>query len=194
MPRIETATLAQHREWRRQQLVTAACEIAMERGGQAVTVAAVAVRAGLSRTSVYEYFGSSEELIADLVIDELANFSLVLTTALSDTDDSYLAIEQWIAAALRYIADGRHLLAKALSAISPPQDRAREIGAAHQALLAPLSSALMAIGIVDVLQALILIQSVTDAATKRIEAGNNAESEIESTTNFCIAGIRALVR
>ena len=71
MPRISTATLAEHREWRRQQLIAAATAIALEAGGSAVTVAAVAERAGLSRTSVYEYFGSSAEPVADLIVDEL---------------------------------------------------------------------------------------------------------------------------
>lgn len=193
MPRISTSTVAKHREWRRQQLVAAACEIALEKGGQAVTVAAVAEHAGLSRTSVYEYFGSSEELIADLVLDELSRFSNVLQSAISDTNDAFLAIEQWVEAALRYIADGRHLLAKALSAITAPKDRAREIGAAHQALLAPLAKALNDIGVKDIAQALSLIQAVTDVSTKRIESGSNAELEITSATNFCIAGIRSLI-
>lgn len=193
MPRISAPTLAEHREWRRQQLVAAACEIALEQGGQAVTVAAVAVRAGLSRTSVYEYFGSSEELIADLVLDELANFSAVLSDAISDTADSFQAISQWIQAALQYIADGRHLLAKALSSISAPADRSREIGAAHKTLLAPLSQALIEIGITDLAQALTLIQAVTDAATKRIESGCDGKAEIASATNFCLAGIRGLL-
>ena len=194
MPRISAPTLIEHREWRRQQLVAAACDIALEQGGQAVTVAAVAARAGLSRTSVYEYFGSSEELIADSVLDELANFSAVLSAAISDTQDSYLAISQWIHAALQYIADGRHLLAKALSTISAPAERSREIGAAHKLLLAPLSNALLDIGITDLAQALTLIQAVTDAATKRIESGIDADSEIASATNFCLAGIRGLLR
>ncbi len=193
MPRISAPTLIEHREWRRQQLVAAACVIALEQGGQAVSVAAVAARAGLSRTSVYEYFGSSEELIADLVLDELANFSAVLGAAISDTTDSYLAISEWIAAALQYIADGRHLLAKALSAISAPADRSREIGAAHKTLLAPLRQALIEIGISDVAQALTLIQAVTDAATKRIESGSESKTEISSATNFCLAGIRGLL-
>ncbi|MSY55222.1 MAG: TetR family transcriptional regulator, partial [Actinobacteria bacterium] len=55
MPRINTATLSEHRDWRRNQLIAAASAIALEQGGQAITVAAVAERAGLSRTSVYEY-------------------------------------------------------------------------------------------------------------------------------------------
>jgi len=38
MPRIETETLAQHRDWRRNQLIEAAASIALESGGDAVTV------------------------------------------------------------------------------------------------------------------------------------------------------------
>ncbi|MSX62920.1 MAG: TetR family transcriptional regulator, partial [Actinobacteria bacterium] len=108
MPRINTATLSEHRDWRRNQLIAAASAIALEQGGQAVTVAAVAERAGLSRTSVYEYFGSSAELVADLVIDELTVFAQSLQGAVALTSDPYDAIDAWIDAALRYIADGRH--------------------------------------------------------------------------------------
>jgi AcrR family transcriptional regulator len=194
MPRISTATLAQHRDWRRQQLISAATQIALEEGGAAITVAAVAERAGLSRTSVYEYFGSSAELVADLVIEELSQFSSTLHDAIAGTQVPTEAITGWIDAALRYIADGRHLLAKALSATSMPKDRAQEIGEAHRALLAPLRKALVDLGVVDVVQALVLIQSVTDAATKRIECGNEAELEITNTSNFCLAGVLALTR
>lgn len=194
MPRISTATLAQHRDWRRQQLISAASAIALEDGGRAVTVAAVAERAGLSRTSVYEYFGSSAELVADLVIEELTHFSKALRESTDASPDPYQAIRNWIDAALRYIADGRHLLAKALSATSMPIDRAHEIAAAHRVLLAPLQTALSDIGVLDVAHALVLIQGVTDAATRRIETGSDPDLEIETTTNFCIAGIETLVR
>jgi AcrR family transcriptional regulator len=194
MPRIKTATLAEHRDWRRQQLISAATAIALEEGGAAVSVAAVAERAGLSRTSVYEYFGSSAELVADLIIDELGRFSKTLSEAIEQDALPIAAIEQWIDAALHYIADGRHLLAKVLGAISIPKDRVSEITTAHRALLAPLHSACQQLGIADVPQALSLIQSVTDATTKRIESGNEAEKEIAVAIDFCLAGVRALIR
>jgi AcrR family transcriptional regulator len=192
VPKISTKTLAQHRDWRRTQLIEAAASIALESGGEAVTVAAVAERAGLSRTSVYEYFASSAELTADLVIEELRNFVKALTDAITDPKNPDLAIKQWIEAALYYIADGRHLLAKALSATATPKDRAAEIGAAHRALLAPLRNSLEAMGIKDIAQALALLQSATDAATKRIEGGADADREIATTTAFCLAGLSAL--
>jgi AcrR family transcriptional regulator len=193
MPRISTESLAQHRDWRRNQLIEAAAAIALESGGDSITVAAVAQRAGLSRTSVYEYFASSSDLIADLIIEELQSFALTLDEAVAGIDSPAEAIERWISASLGYVADGRHLLAKALNATDLPQDRSAAIGTAHRALLAPLTKNLQALGVKDVHQALLLIQAATDVATKRIESGNDAESEIAMTSRFCIAGIRGLI-
>lgn len=192
MPHIETQTLAEHRDWRRAQLIEAAAAIAIESGGGAISVAAVAHRAGLSRTSVYEYFSSSSDLVADLVIDELQNFSALLESAVGECQDPYQCIELWVSGALHYIADGRHLLAKALNATSLPQDRAAAIGASHRALLAPLHKALTEIGVKDIAQALAYIQATTDVATKRIEAGHDAEAEIKTATAFCISGLTSI--
>jgi AcrR family transcriptional regulator len=194
MPRIKTPTLADHRDWRRSQLIEAAAAIALESGGAAVTVAAVAQRAGLSRTSVYEYFASSADLAADLVIEELESFAQTLADASKESADPLEAIEAWIKGSLIYIADGRHLLAKAFNAIDLPRDRSAAIGAAHRALLAPLRSRLADLGVQDIDMALALIQSITDSASRRIERGDDAEGVITSVTTFCIAGINSLRR
>lgn len=194
MPRIHTQNLSTHRDWRRTQLIQAAAELALEAGGSAITVAAVAQRAGLSRTSVYEYFGSSAELAADLVIEEITGFAEVLRESVAECTEPMDCIQGWIQAALTYIADGRHLLAKALNATSLPDNRAHLLGQAHRGLLAPLRASLEKAGIQDIDQALTFIQSITDAASKRIEQGRDAEAEIQSSTDFCISGLRSLIR
>ena len=189
MPRIETETLAEHRDWRRSQLIDAAASIAMESGGAAITVAAVAQRAGLSRTSVYEYFGSGSELVADLVIDELGSFAETLNAAVVDCTDSQCIVTCWVKGALTYIADGRHLLAKALNATAMPQSRSQQIGMAHRTLMAPLVKAVTDLGVKDSQRALSFIQAITDASTKRIESGHDADEEIAYATTFCINGL-----
>jgi AcrR family transcriptional regulator len=194
MPRITTPSLAGHRDWRRSQLIDAAAAIALESGGEAITVAAVAARAGLSRTSVYEYFASSADLAADLVIDELESFAQALEAATANVVNPAESVEKWIEASLQYIADGRHLLAKALNAVDLPRNRAAAIGAAHRQLLAPLTVKLQAMGIAEIDFALSMIQSTTDSASKRIESGDDAEQVIAKTTSFCIAGLSALIR
>jgi AcrR family transcriptional regulator len=194
MPKIETQTLAEHRDWRRNQLIEAAAAIALESGGEAITVAAVAARAGLSRTSVYEYFASSADLAADLIIEELKNFGDELATISAQGESAIQSIDLWIVGSLQYIADGRHLLAKALNAIDLPRNRGAAIGAAHGALLAPLKSKLTEMGVKDTGFALTLIQSTTDGASRRIESGDDAELVIKTTREFCIAGLTALAR
>ena len=57
-PKIQAATIVEQRAMRQRQLIDAALAIALESGAANITVAAVAQRAGLARSSIYEYFSS----------------------------------------------------------------------------------------------------------------------------------------
>jgi hypothetical protein len=194
MPRIQAPTIVAHRELRRQQLIAAAMELAMTGGADAVTVSAVAQKAGLARSSMYEYFSSSADLIADLVIEELDYYTARLAHAIQGATDPFEKIELWIAEGLRYVQDGRHMLVKSLNTVSTPQYRKEDIAMGHRRLISPLREALAQTGIKDVVCAAAFLQSVTDAASKRIDAGNDAELEIQNAVTFALAGLRALVR
>ena len=92
MPRLQTDSLAAQRTWRRAQLLDAAAAIALESQGAAVSVSAVATRAGLSRTSFYEYFESTSEIVAELITSELNTFSAYLESATKQADSAEGAI------------------------------------------------------------------------------------------------------
>ena len=193
MPKIVTENLASHRDWRRNQLIAAATEIALEESSASISIAAVAARAGLSRTSVYEYFASSQDLVADLLIEELKSFADLLAKAIEKQNDPISALTVWIETSLNYVADGRHLLAKSLHATTLPRERSAEIATAHRQMLAPLHKTLTDLGIADAGRALSQLQALTDVATRRIESGTaDAADEIALTVDFYIAGIRAL--
>ena len=192
MPKIQAPTIAAHRELRRQQLMAAAMELALAEGAQAITVAAVAAKAGLARSSIYEYFSSSADLVADLVLEELEYYRLRLGDAIKDAQDPFEKLSLWIAEGLRYVADGRHMLVKSLNTVSTPDYRKEDIALGHRKLIAPLREALLQTGILNVAQASAFISSVTDATSIRIESWNDAELEIRNATIFAIAGLRAL--
>jgi AcrR family transcriptional regulator len=194
MPKIQAPNLAANREFRRQQLMSAATELALSHGAAAITVAAVAQKAGLSRSSIYEYFSSSADLVADLVIEELDYHTLRLADAIKEATDPFEKISLWLAEGLRYVADGRHMLVKSLNTITTPDYRKEEIILGHRKLIAPLREALRDTNINDVAVAAAFIASIADAASIRIESGNDAELEIQSATIFAIAGLRALVK
>lgn len=167
----------------------AACRLALEDGAASITVAAVAARAGLSRSSVYEYFASSADLVADLVVEELNHYGARLSEACAGIEDPWECIAAWIQAGLEYVVDGRHLLVKSLNAALPYGFGKEDIATGHRKLLAPLRDALATTGIEDVKSAAVYLQAITDAASVRIEAGNEAEPEIKRAIDFAIAGL-----
>ena len=191
-PKIQAATVVEQRQMRQRQLIDAALAIALESGAANITVAAVAKRAGLARSSMYEYFSSSADLIADLVIEELALYQKRLAHAVRDTEDPYEYIELWIAEALQYVVDGRHMLIKSLNSATIPEFRRDEISQGHRNLMTTISAPLQEIGLTDIRGAMSYLQNTIEAASVRIESGSDSELEIRSAQIYAIAGLRAL--
>jgi len=191
-PKIQAATVVEQRQMRQRQLIDAALSIALESGAANITVAAVAKRAGLARSSMYEYFSSSADLIADLVIEELALYQKRLAQAVKGTEDPYQHIELWIAEALQYVVDGRHMLIKSLNAAAIPDFRRDEISQGHRDLMTTISAPLQEIGLTDIRGAMSYLQNTIEAASVRIESGSDSELEIRSAQIYAIAGLRAL--
>jgi AcrR family transcriptional regulator len=191
-PKIAEASIGEQRAMRQKQIIEAAMSLALEDGAPSVTVAAVAKRAGISRSLVYEYFSSSADLIADLVLEELGYYQERLVTAVQGVEDPYEYIELWIAEALQYVADGRHLLVKSLNSVAAPDFRKDEISQGHRNMMATIIKPLQEIFIADLGLAISYLQSTIEAAAKRIDVGNESALEIQHAQIFAIAGLRAL--
>jgi AcrR family transcriptional regulator len=193
-PKIAEATIGEQRAMRQKQIIDAAMSLALDSGAPSVTVTAVAKQAGISRSLVYEYFSSSADLIADLVLEELDYYRQRLTTAVHGVEDPYLYIELWISEALQYVADGRHFLVKSLNTVAAPNFRREEISQGHRNMMATIIDPLKKIEIEDLALAISYLQSTIDAAAMRIDAGNAAAPEIQNAQLYAIAGLRALAR
>lgn len=191
-PKIAEATIAEQRAMRQRQIIEAAMELALELGAPSVSVAAVAKRAGISRTLVYEYFSSSADLIADLVLEELEYYKNRLVNAVHGIEDPYAYIELWISEALQYVADGRHMLVKSLNSVAAPEYRKAEISQGHRNMMATIIDPLRSIAGPEVGVAVSYLQGAIDAAAIRIDAGNDAALEIRHAQRFAVAGLRAL--
>lgn len=192
MPKIQASTLVEHRAMRREALLEAAISIALESGGEAVTMAEVAKRAGLSRSSVYEYFQSSADLIADLILDELNIWADALLASANGEPEPSARVVAWIDCAFGYIAAGQHRLARQLGAVSLPAARVPAVRQAHLRLVQPLIDALAAGSVPNPLACAMYVNGAIDAATRRIDAGCDVDSEIAMTRAFVLAGVREL--
>jgi AcrR family transcriptional regulator len=191
MPRIVAASIAENRDLRQSAILRAASDIARQEGLSAVTVGAVAQQAGLARSSVYAYFNSSADLIADVLVDELHDMCAALTNALVGTETAEEAILSWVRESLAYIIDGRHALVRSTTAIELPPTRKAEIGQLHRQMLLPLIDALKQVGVAEPMRSAMQISAIIDVCVRRIESGGNLQEEITAAENFVLAGIAA---
>lgn len=86
---------------RRRRVLSAARALAAQGGYEAVTISAVAARAGVSRSTLYHYFGSKGHLLAELTLSETAELNARLDATPLKGDSP----EERIAAVMERIVD-----------------------------------------------------------------------------------------
>lgn len=182
MPRIAAATVVENREFRRDALLRAAATLIQRRGG--FTVAEVAREVGLSRSAVYEYYDSAADLIADVLVDELAEWSDTLERSTPAEAEPRERIHAWIHGILTYVVDGRHALLRGAAKVDLPPARRAEVQDLHQALIAPLVIALRDLGTDDPVRLARFVWGVVDVAITRIESGADGNEDIVAVTDF----------
>ena len=74
MPRISGPSLQQHREQLHRRVVDAFAELMTERSFDAITMAAIAERAEISRTSIYHHFPDKESVVVAFASHETARY------------------------------------------------------------------------------------------------------------------------
>jgi len=189
MPRISAPTVVEHRSRQRSALIAAAREELLLNGPAAVTPAAVGKRAGLARSSVYEYFSSAPEILAELAVTALHEWADELEAALEQSAPGAARLEDYIRITLRMVAEGKHALAGALAGARLPEAKRAEFAVLHVALLSPVSRAVDELGLDEPGVRVQLVQGVVDSATRQIEAGADPVAVTDAAVALVLRGV-----
>lgn len=173
MPRINAETLAQHREQQRRTILDAARELLAEAStdpsGGAPSLAAVGRRAGLARTSLYQYFASREELLDAVIADVFPQWQERLHTAMAAVEGRGAKVRAYCRVSLDLVAEGEHAVVAGLSLHA--RDRVTTAGRElHDTVVRPVIEALG--GSNDLAE---MVQSVVWTASKQIEDGRDVD-------------------
>lgn len=171
MPKIQAATVAEHRQAQRRALLDSARAILAENPGVAPSLAEVAARAGLSRPSVYQYFGSRNDLLDAVMADALPRWSARISESLSDIADPGAQVLAYARANLELVAEGEHAVVQGLSTLVSADALAEQGRAIHAELRTPLLRALADFGAPDPDTTTELINAVVHTASRMIENG-----------------------
>jgi AcrR family transcriptional regulator len=189
MPRITAPTLVEHRERQRAALLDAVEGIVIETGSTQVTVSAVAARAGLARSSVYEYFDSPAALLAAAVVDRMDRWSTDVAGHVSPEAAPAERIEMFIRASLVLAAKGAHRLGRVVRFSDIPPECSDALRAKHDEMTAPLTRALADAKVADPDRAADLILGVIQAASTRIDQGSSRRSEADAAVAFVMRAL-----
>lgn len=145
MPRIDAPTVAEHRAQQRRALLDAARAILAETG-RAPAMGEVGRRAGLARSSVYQYFASADDLLAALVGDVFPDWARRVLDHVEAADSPGARVWAYVEANVRLFASEEQAVAGALTRIVDPHVLQPPMRRFHHELQAPLRAALAQLG------------------------------------------------
>lgn len=189
MPKIEAPTVAEHRAMRRRAVVDNAVELLVSEGPTALTPAAVAKMTGLARTSVYQYFPTSGELlgaaIEQLFVASQADLDAALSRAGQDVDERIAA---YVQATLETARRG-HSPTRLVGVELPAACRLR-LRLLHDEVGRPLREIVAASGAEDVATTTALANGVIAGAVALVEHGADLERTTRQTLQFLQRALR----
>lgn len=173
MPRIEAATVEEHHKMRRSSLLREGLRILGERGPTGLTPHAVGTAAGIARSSVYQYFSSSEELF-DAVVDfafEAAQRHLHAALAGDRTPGE--RVLHFASVAFDSATDATHRAFTSLADLDLTEAQRLRVELHHRAMTAPLVDALTDLGVDRPELRAALIDGLVAAAARRVREGDD---------------------
>jgi AcrR family transcriptional regulator len=121
LPKITGGSIAAHRQHTRERIFAALSQLMYERGYDSVTLADVAAAAGMSRTSIYNYFPDKDSLVVGYAEHETVRYVTDLRESLAEVTDPVAQLRIYIGQQLRYVATNHLPPGPALRAVLPDQ-------------------------------------------------------------------------
>lgn len=145
MPRIEAPTVAEHREQRRKAILDAARALMVETG-EPPSMGQVGKRAGLARSSVYQYFDSVEELLTAVAADVFPAWSARVDGGVAKASTPGERVWAYIEENFALFSSPELGVIQVLARVIAPQDLDSPMKEFHLQLQVPLRQALIDLG------------------------------------------------
>jgi len=171
MPRISAPTVAEHRAAQRAALIQAGQDVILESGLAAVTPRAVCERAGLARSSFYDYFATKDDLLVAIAIAAIEAWDEDIAAAMAGAEPGLPSLRVLVDATMEMTADGRHAIAGALRDAHISPSRFEDVMALHDALIRPLVQVLEQLEVPEPATVAILVQGVLGAGIQLVTHG-----------------------
>ena len=177
------------RDNRQAEILDAAFAQISNYGVDSLTMSRLAQLTGLSRPAIYQYFSSREHILAELLINDLADLVNEIDSHISAATEPIEQIRVWINYSLLHLVSGDHSIIREISEVSLPADLRGLVRALHGQFMLGLMSPVRELGIESVESACHFVYSAVQSAAKRIESGSNFTVEVNAVQSFVFPGL-----
>jgi AcrR family transcriptional regulator len=184
MPRIEAPTVAEHHARQHRALLDVTRTLLAETGN-VPSMGAVARRAGLARTSVYQYFGSADDLLAAVVADVFPDWGRRVLGRVEAATNPAARVWAYVEANVELFTSPEQSVARALRRLVAPEVLRGPMEDFHAGLQVPLIGALTDLGepepeaIAALIDTLVVAAARTSGDENGDEEGRRAELVLE---------------
>ncbi|QEV99453.1 TetR/AcrR family transcriptional regulator [Microbacterium caowuchunii] len=191
MPKITAPTVAEHRVAQRAALVQAAESVLRESGLAGINPRVVCERAGMARSSFYDYFPSKDDLLVAVAIEAFERWDREIEEALEGIETPEGRLEALVEATMRMTADGEHDIAAPLRQAELSPTRFEDLMVLHDALLRPMNQAITDLGVPDPDRAAMLANGLLGSGVQLVQHGVDPHTVARDVYRMLTRGLLA---
>ena len=192
MPKIDTRTVAEHRNLHHARLLGAALDYVAAYDVDSLTLAELAKRTGRSRASLYAYFGSAEDLRATVCAQTLESWVTDLVREVRQATSPGERLDRFVTAQIGRPRDPAVDGVLAYVGAQHSEPFRTRVLSATEPLTAELLSIIEQLGVEPPTRAATIVQGAVAAANDQVRAGADPGLVADDTVAFVRAGIAAL--
>ncbi|SFI60714.1 MULTISPECIES: TetR/AcrR family transcriptional regulator [Microbacterium] len=189
MPKISAPTVAEHRATQLAALLRAGEAVLLEAGITGVNPRSVCERAGLTRSSFYDYFATKDDLLVAIAIDAIERWDAEIDHALADIEPGLPELRRFVDATMAMTAEGKHAIAGALREADLAPSRYEDLMVLHDALLRPLVRVLSELGLGQSRSAVTLVQAALGAGIQLVSHGEDHRAVADDVFRLLTRGL-----
>ena len=179
------------RDQREQEILTAALAELQEKEATHISMASLAARTGLTRTAIYQYFTSVDDIFAELVINDMADLVNTLDNQISKFTAPHDRIRAWVHCSLEHLSSGEHAIIRRLSEINLAQEKRGIVRALHGQFMDSLNMAMKELELENAQTLSAHIAAVVNSAANRIDMGFDFAYEAQAAELFVMSAMPA---
>lgn len=189
MPKITSATVAEHRVAQRAALIRAGEETLLAEGLAGFHPTSVSKRAAMARSSFYDYFATKDDLLVAIAIEAMGRWGAQMEEELKDVAPGLPQLQAFVDATMRMAGDGQHRLADMVKDAHLSPSSVDDLMVLHEALLSPVARVLTDVGADASGNSVMLVQGVLSAGVQLVAHGVDPQDAARDAYRMLTSGL-----